>query len=396
MTPTRVATVAGHLDLEATFATRLMARSDVELVIRCLDRVELLAAIRGGGLDALVVVGHASWFDRQCAIEAANAEVTIVTVGDGPSALGTTAQLGTDADINAVVDACNRKAPAPVLEIEDAVPGRRGRVTTVWGPKGSPGRTRISIELAFELAATGSSTLLVDADPYGGDVLQTLGIVEEVPTVVWAARLAARGELLPEEVSHSLRRVGGGPVIMPGIPRADLWADVSDFGFGELLQDVRGMFDHIVCDIGFCLEASSTPDETSHGRNRMARAALAEADRAIAICRADSIGIKNFLWAVDEVRTLVHADRLVIVANRVVAGEEREIGELLRRHAGRRPVSYIPEKSEEMIAALRAGSVLRSSKNCADFQAAIQALAISVGARLRPRGVMTRLAGKRS
>lgn len=394
MSATRVATVAGHLDLEATLATRLMSRSDIELVIRCLDRVELLAAIRGAGLDALIVVGHAPWFDRQSAIEAANAGVTIVSVSDGLVTLGASSQLGTDATIDDVFDACNRSSPVAIDELNEPPTGRRGRITSVWGPKGAPGRTRIAIELAFELAATGSSTLLLDADPYGGDVLQTLGIVEELPTVVWASRLAARGELTSEDMSSSLRRVGSGPVILPGIPRADLWPDVSDFGFRELLGELRRIFDHIVCDIGFCLEGGTTPEEVP-GRNRMARAALTDADRSIAICRADSIGLKNFLWAMDEARGLVHSDRLILVANRVIAGEEREIGELLRRHAGRRPVCYIPDKSEEMAEALRDGSVLREAKNCADYRAAIQTLAISVGARLKPRGVMTKLAGKR-
>ena len=43
-------------------------------------------------------------------------------------------------------------------------------VIAVWGPAGAPGRTTLAVNLAAELAASGHSVALVDADPYGGAI----------------------------------------------------------------------------------------------------------------------------------------------------------------------------------------------------------------------------------
>ena len=62
----------------------------------------------------------------------------------------------------------------------------------VWGPTGAPGRTTVAVGLADEAARLGISTLLVDADVYGGVVAQVLGLLDESPGLAGAARLAGR------------------------------------------------------------------------------------------------------------------------------------------------------------------------------------------------------------
>ena len=53
----RVVTVAGDPEREARLVGQLELSRDAELVLRCMDRVEVLGAIRGGTLDAVVIVG---------------------------------------------------------------------------------------------------------------------------------------------------------------------------------------------------------------------------------------------------------------------------------------------------------------------------------------------------
>lgn len=396
-------TLAGDPEKEAALATELSALDEVDLVFRCVDRVELLAAIRSGNLDAILSVGAPSWLDRQTAQEAREAGIRVVGVTDNSFEDEALERLGAkvlDAAVSAtgVVDACRITASEPLLPSDTPGPRSDGKLVAVWGPKGSPGRTTIAIELAVELAGGGADTLLIDADSYGGDVLQLLGFVEELPTVLWAAALAAKDSLCKEDLLANLRRTSpAGPIVLPGLPRSDLWAEISDFGWREFLRLSHTSFAYTVCDVGFCIEPDGfTYAAPGGGRNRMARSTLTAADNIIAVCRADPLGIKNFIWSFAELENIVDPDAVSIVANRVRPSERREVADILYRHLGRRPVAAVPDKPQEFARAVTNGSSLAEERPNSEVGAAIRDLAAVVGGRVRAVGLLSRLAGIRS
>lgn len=393
MSRTRIVTVAGDINLETILAEALPYRPDVELVLRCIDRVELLAAIRGGSIDAILLVGSVEWFDKQLAAEASRRGIGVVAITDNDANERIGTVLSTESPLDEIVRACADRPLGPASPAQEL--GKQGRITAIWGPKGAPGRSRLAIELSFVLHATDASCLLMDADPYGGDVLQILGVVDELPTIIWAAQMAAKSELDKEHLAGHLKRVDGGPVILPGIPRADLWPDVSEFGFGELLAACRSSFSHTVIDTGFCIEPDSDVLGSSGGRNRMARIAIEGADRVVAVCDSTPIGIRSFLWSFEALVKLVDPDKIVLVANRVRDGQARELSRLLFRHTGKRPGAYLPNATTAVEKALEEGSAVVAAKGSADFRAGVESLAVSVGAKLRPRGVLTRLGARK-
>lgn len=403
MIPIRVATLTGDPEREPVLAAQLDARHDVKLVLRCVDRVELLAAIRGGELDALVSVGNPQWFDREAAAEAANAEIRLVALTEDQSEAERLSALGAvllmpDATPAEVIETCRTsQAVVPAARLNGQPAGKEGRLIGVWGSKGAPGRTSIAMEIGVQLALEEEDALLVDADTYGGDVLQLGGITEELPTIVWATRMAAKDELTSGTLFTQLRKVGRrGPVVLPGLPRAELWPEVSDYGWRQLLQVARALFRHTVVDVGFCLEPDPTPyPGPSEGRNRIARTTIREADHVVAVCRADPIGIKNFLWSFDELRSLIDVDRVLIVANRVGPRTEREVGELLRKHLGKRPVAYVPNRPAEFARSGFTGISLGESGNGPDVSAAVRTVAAALGGRMRTRGLLATLGGRK-
>lgn len=398
MIPRRVATVAGDPAAEARLAGSLATHAEFELVLRCVERGELLGAIRGGRLDAVVSAGLPAWVDHQVVDEARRRSCPVIVVGeDEPDrlrALGlrrAEAEAGPD-ELLALID----RADAPVPPEATSAGSPTGRLVAVWGAKGAPGRTTIALELAAELAATEPATLLVDGDPYGGDVLQLAGIVEELGNVIWAARMAAKEELSGDLLAGELRRTGArGPVVLPGLPRGELWAEVSDFGWRRLLVAARASFRFTVCDVGFCLEPDASPyPEAGEGRNRMARVTVAEADRVVAVLRADAVGIKQFLWGCAELRALVDLDDVIVVANRVEPGGARAVGDLVKRHLGKRPTTYVPDRPEELQRAVAAGKTVRETRPRSEVTGAIRSLAASLGGDVAPRGLLLRLAGR--
>lgn len=398
----RLVTLAGSTEGEPEIAAQLAAHPEVDLLMRCMDRMELLAAMRGGGIDGIVSVGAPGWFDAASAEEAARAGLRVVGVVDNATEADRLAHLGASlipagASAAEIVTRCRAGEVAPPSIRPSSQPSRpEGRLVAVWGPKGAPGRTSIAIEAAYEIAAAEDACLLIDGDPYGGDILQMLGILEEVPTVVWGAALAAKDELDAARLELDLRRVGAnGPVVLPGLPRGALWPDVSEFGWRQLLTVARSAFSSTVCDCGFSLEGPGILNAAGAGRDRMTQLALTEADRVVAVCRSDPLGLKNFLWAFEELVRLVEPDKVRIVANRVPRGTEREIGGLIRKHLGKRPVAYIPEAPASFSAAIASGKALREMGAGGAVPTAIRALCASLGAPVERRGLLTRLAGTR-
>jgi cellulose biosynthesis protein BcsQ len=392
----RVVTLAGDPEREAELAPRLATDPSVELYLRCVDRVELLAAMRSGAIDSIISVGAPGWFDAEAATEAGRSGIRVVGVAD--NALETEALeergatvLDARASIGEIIDACRSARPVTPAAVTVPIESRPGQVIGVWGPKGAPGRTTIAIELAYALAETTEATVLMDADPYGGDALQLLGVIEELPTVVWAAAAAASAEGRRDFVEN-LRRVGRrGPLLVPGLPRADLWPEVTDYGFTELIKLLAAQTRFLLVDIGFCLESTSFggPD----GRNMMALATLERADRVIAVCRADVVGVKNFIWSFESLREQVEDERVSIVLNRV-RGEGREIDELLFRHTGIRSSAVLPDASIDFRKAAEQGKALHEVRPTSEICSQTRLLAERLGGKVRPNGLLARLAGR--
>jgi Mrp family chromosome partitioning ATPase len=214
-----------------------------QVLHRCYDLGDLLAVAAAGQAEVAVVAAGTRWLDRDALARLAAAGLAVVGVTaagdeDGERRLR---QLGllhvaSDADPpEALVDQARAALAEP--DLEDASPepdvpppadGDTRRVlAAVWGPKGGPGRTTVAVNLAFEAATAGGEVLLVDADTYGGAVAQTLGFLDDAPGLAWAARLAGRGELDALRLWQSVRRAApGGPRVLPGLPRAELWTEV--------------------------------------------------------------------------------------------------------------------------------------------------------------------------
>lgn len=85
--------------------------------------------------------------------------------------------------------------------------GASGHMIGVVGASGGAGASTLSIWLA-QAAATGTPTLLVDVDPWGGGLDAALGL-EQKAGIRWQDLAAARGSINPMQLQNSLPAVGG-------------------------------------------------------------------------------------------------------------------------------------------------------------------------------------------
>jgi CO dehydrogenase nickel-insertion accessory protein CooC1 len=159
---------------------------------------------------------------------------------------------------------------------------------------------------------------------------------------------------------------------------------------------MRAAFRFTVCDVGFCLEPENSPyPGIGEGRNRIARATVASADHVVAVCNATPLGLKNFLWSFEQVADLADPDGVVVVANRVASGAEKEVADLLRRHVGKRPVAYVPARQNDFARAAMDGRPVREIAPGSDVCAAMKAVVAAFGGRVRPSGLLSRLSGRK-
>jgi Flp pilus assembly CpaE family ATPase len=377
-----------------------------QVLHRCYDLGDLLAVAAAGQAEVAVVAAGTRWLDRDALARLAASGLAVVGVaaaGDEGSERRLR-QLGLmdvafDADPPEVLVERARASLAaePDLAEEPPEPGGapiepdgdgRRVLAAVWGPKGGPGRTTVAVNLAFEAAAAGGEVLLADADTHGGAVAQTLGFLDDAPGLAWAARVAGRGELDALRLRQAVRRAApGGPRVLPGLPRAELWTEVRPGTWEALLELFRTAFPITVVDAGFCLEEDEELlyDQVRLRRNAVTRLAVERADLVVAVARADPVGLHAFIRGYQELRDLgVPASRVRVVVNQLRPGmfggdrPAEQVRAALSRYVGIEPSVVVPYDRQGLDAALLAGQALREARPGSPAQLALARLAAAL------------------
>lgn len=310
------------------------------LLKRCVDLPDLLATAATGQARLAIVADHLGGLDADSVtrLRGLGVAVVVVTTASGPARElpGVHAVIpGADVAVlaalvpaaaSALADAASGHDPAGPTRGRESVPteeevppaGVEGRVVAVWGPAGAPGRTTVAVNLADGLAQSGSDTLLVDADGYGGAVAQHLGVLDEVSGLLAAARAGNAGTLDPAHLAAVARDVGGGLRVLTGLPRADRWSEVRPAAFEGLLATARSLCRYVVLDLGFSLESDAPGFGTgTPQRNHMTVAGLDHADEVVVVGSADPVGLARLARGLVELAEVVPTATLRVVVNRV-------------------------------------------------------------------------------
>ncbi len=240
--------------------------------------------------------------------------------------------------------------------------GSPGRVIAVWGPGGAPGRTTLAGAVAAELARRGLSTLLMDADPYGGAVAQQLGILDEVSGLLAAARLVAAGTV-EQRFTTVQRRLSDRLRVITGLPRPDRWPEVRPGTLTALVE--RAVQDgQVVLDTGFSIEPDPAADLGRAARNDLTREALEVADEVVLVGGADPVGLARLARAIADLRELLPhaAPRVVVNRMRPTLGwREADVVAMLAGFGPSRGVHFLPDDQPAVDRALVAGRLLVES-----------------------------------
>ena len=181
-------------------------------------------------------------------------------------------------------------------------PGRRGRIVTVFSPKGGTGKTVIATNTAAAVAKhEGKKALLLDLDLQFGDAAIMLGIEPE-KTIY--DLVVAPGELDTEKLAGYVTRHVSGLDILPAPLRPEDAELVTEAKLAQLLEVARESYDIIVVD-------------TSPFFHGPMFATLDRTDELLLLCGLDVPTLKNVRLALQTLELLSFPpDRIRVVLNR--------------------------------------------------------------------------------
>jgi Mrp family chromosome partitioning ATPase len=412
---------------DAEWESALVAALDsgdhgVTIVRRCVDVADLLAAASAGTARAVVLSADLRRLDREVLARLQTVRVGVVGLvepDDVPAEhrlrqLGVRFVLPTDAAADVVAESLVRAAgqPAgdPAGDLADPltgypVPGEPpeeppplsgpGRVVAVWGPTGAPGRTTVAVAVADEAARLGVSTLLVDADVYGGVVAQVLGILDESPGVAAAARADNQGELDVAALARLARAVNPRFRVLTGLSRAARWPELRPDAVRGVLDRARALVALTVVDCGFCLEEDEelSFDTAVPRRNGATLAVLEEADIVVAVGAADPVGVQRLVRALSDLEERLPGTLPRVVVNKLRAGvvpgdPAGEVAGALRRFAGVQRIDALPYDRPALDRALTGGLTLGEAVPSSPLRHALVRLAAELAG--VPAGVAPR------
>ncbi len=380
-------------DAEAVVVRALAADRGLEVVRRCADLAEILAAGAAGLGRVAVVSTDLSGLDREAIGHLHGSGVWVVLVAE-PGAQERAEALGADAvtcaagDIGAAVrSVLDGGSPAPGPPPDRATTrAADGVLVAVWGPTGAPGRTTLAVNLAAELAGRPRvdqpTVLLVDADTYGGTVAQVLGLLDEAPGLAAAARAAGSGLLDAASLAALTPRLDSGLRVLTGLSRADRWPEVPATSLQGVWGACRSLADVTVVDCGFCLEQDEalTYDTRAPQRNAATLAALTAADVVVVVGAGDPVGLQRLVRALGALDDLGLAPRRRVVVNRVRATASGPrprdaVREALRRYAGVPDAVVLPDEQPTCDGALLHARTLAEHAPTSPLRRAVAALA---------------------
>jgi Flp pilus assembly CpaE family ATPase len=385
-------------------------RSDhgVTVVRRCVDVSELLAAAATGTGQAALLSAELRRLDGDAVARLTAAGVAVVGLvepGDDKAAerlrqLGVLHVLPADSAADVIAqalreavagapgaprDIADPRAALPALglpALEEERPVGLGRLVAVWGPTGAPGRTTVAVGLADEAARLGVSSLLVDADVYGGVVAQVLGLLDDSPGLAGAARQAGAGTLDSAALVRLAWAVRPQLRVLTGLARADRWPELRPRAVATVLEEARRLAELTVVDCAFNLEDDEelSFDTAAPRRNGATLAVLEAADTVVCVSGADPVALQRSVRALDDLREVLPDVSPVLVVNQVrrgpVAGDpEREIAAAVERFSGRDVAFFLPADRRATDAALAAGRTLAEVAPGSALRAGLRSMA---------------------
>lgn len=240
--------------------------------------------------------------------------------------------------------------------------GGKGKVVTIFSPKGGSGKTMIATNLAAAAASTGMATLLVDLDLQFGDAALALGLN---PRATIADLASSPGTVDREKLNAFVTADQRSRLALLAAPkRPEEGEVVGQVELAGVLATSRTAYEAVVIDTGPLFD-------------RALLAALDHSDQLLLVCNPEVTSLKNVRIGLETLDQLgFPRERLALIANRMGArgGVERSD---IEQSLGMKIASELPDDPAVPVAVNRATPVVLADES-SRFARAIEELATGV------------------
>ena len=303
--------VTGSCDGLDQLRDALERHTEIELVGTSVAVTESAGVLTGGHLEVILHGTRSSTLPRdEIATIREHTRTPIILLASGEASVLLEEALDSDvSDVlllpqmtENVVFAIRKAGRSSLRPAPSVAPTRRGRIVTVFSPKGGTGKTVTSTNLAAAFAKfEGKRTLLLDLDLQFGDAAIMLGLEPE-KTIY--DLVVAPGELDSEKLAGYTTRHPSGLDILPAPVRPEDAELVTETKLSRLLEVARESYDVIVVD-------------TSPFFHGPMLATLDRTDELLLVCGLDVPTLKNVRLALQTLELLAFPqNRIRVVLNR--------------------------------------------------------------------------------
>jgi pilus assembly protein CpaE len=180
--------------------------------------------------------------------------------------------------------------------------GPKGKIVTIYSPKGGTGCTTLAVNLAITLNNEDTRVALVDGNLQFGDVAVFLN-EQGKNTII---DLAPRAEELDPEIVEDvmLKHAASGLHVLAAPSRPEYAERVSSSQFAKVLEYLRQMYAYVIVDTAALLTDATL-------------SAIDVSDLIVLVTTQDIPSIKNCRLFLDLLQTLgIERDRILFVMNR--------------------------------------------------------------------------------
>lgn len=334
-------------------------RGQVDVVRRCADMAEARGYAGAGIAHVIVMSSDFPGFDRH-AVEAFTTHGVALVVLNDPldqyssqrlTALGVRHFLAYSQVSDGLIPLMTEAHNAPAGEADNlpiewtssrenhdlslAPPATQGRLITVWGTHGAPGRSTLTTNIAYGLAhrdqlgrrrskkkqlptESSASAIIVDADTQAPSITQTLGLLDEASGLAQACRAAGQGLLTASALTRYLAGITPQLGVLTGLARASRWPELSASNLETVLTTARHCAQWTVVDVAPDIDEDDFAafDPRGPRRNAATTTTLAQSDLIVVVGTGDPVGTTRMVRALETITNhpdLAHVPRLVVV-----------------------------------------------------------------------------------
>jgi len=349
----RVALALGQTEWEADFMSLLShPMLNLKVVRRCVDGIDLLAAVKIHEIDLVVVTDVTLRVGSSEIAHLHNENVVIVAISNSAgqwNEIGVTNVIDfTEADLFAIATQL-----AKVVPEADSIDPRETSVThklvCVASFGGGVGRSLVSKELGWWNSKRAAQTFVVEGDTYGASLLQELNLPALTTDLPQLSQVNFATELDEFELNQ-LAIVEPNLAIVPGLSHSSHWPVMHRAQLDRMWKKLINVGEVIV-DVGpvFCSFENANHEIKLISRDLVAESAISAAKAVVFCALANTVSVTRLIRGVIDNQNELRNHEVYVVLNRSRSAKSaKELTQLIKRHTGIEQVYSLPDDSSAL------------------------------------------------